>query len=515
MLFAYVLSSAIINIKERMLSQTKAMVVVMNKSRYPILLSALILFTAVSCQSGDNLSDAMTDGTAAVSASAVTEPASSLLQPPVLPERDYQNASFIFLNGNTGYTYGSVVSDEETGDSVRDAIYRRNLTVSERYNIRFEEVLTQNVTTDALKSVQAADNAFDIALMHVEDALSLTLKNAAVDYADIPYLNPDREWWLQQPFETMSLEGHNYFGVSMFDVSHFESTRVLYFNKRMINDLGLESPYTLIHNGTWTIDKMMEYGLAAIRDVNGDGMWTNDDCYAVSTWSNVGAPALMIGMNAPLTLTKDENDLPFFNMDTEYYIDRMTKLTDVLFCDEHFLISEYTGDLDFVNGHCLFYINLVTSAIILSALEIVRDMEDDFGIITQPKYNEEQDTYSNYGGSPFYMVIPQTAEDRERTGIMMEALAYESVGLLDTAYYDILLQGKIARDNESSEMLDLIFSTLCYQLPVAQQYVQTNLVDSCIWKNKPDFSSYFAKYAQKIQDAIDEAKQAYAENVGE
>ncbi len=462
----------------------------------------LAVLTALSTACGETPAPAADETTTAPD----TDPAPSA---PVLPERNYEDASFIYLNGNTSYAYGAVTAEEETGDAVNDAVFRRNMIVEDRYHVKFEEIMTTSVTSDAMKSIAAGDDAFDIALMHVEDALSVTLQGGAVDYADIPYLNPTERWWLTPTIETMSLGGHSYYGVSMFDLSHFESTRALFFNKRMVEDNGLPSLYDLVREGKWTIDKMKEYGKTAIRDLNGDGEWTWDDCYAFSSWGNVGAPALMVGLDAPLTLGKDKNDYPVFDLATERMYDRMDRLCDVLFSDEHFMIVQYTGDQDFVKGHCMFYSNLITSSVPM------REMADDFGIITYPKYDEEQENYSNYGGSPFYMVAPATSSDLERTGILTEALAYESLGLTDRAYYDVTLQGKISRDDDSVEMLDLIFSTLSYQIPIAQKYVQNNLVDGCIWNNQRGFASYFAANQSVIQSDIDEAVAAFRKGVGE
>jgi hypothetical protein len=55
--------------------------------------------------------------------------------------------------------------------------------------------------------------------------------------------------------------------------------------------------------------------------------------------------------------------------------------------------------------------------------------------------------------------VPITNTDYERAGFILEALAAESKYVLTPAYYDVTLQRKYARDEESAQMLDLIFST--------------------------------------------------------
>ena len=112
------------------------------------------------------------------------------------------------------------------------------------------------------------------------------------------------------------------------------------------------------------------------------------------------------------------------------------------------------------------------------------------------------------------MTVPITAENLDRTGAIMEALAYDSMGLIDKAMYKIVLKGKSSRDNESSDMLDLIFSTLHYYHPLANSYLNAPLADDYIWNGKTDFASYFASVKDKINNDIDTAMDTYRENVG-
>ena len=48
------------------------------------------------------------------------------------------------------------------------------------------------------------------------------------------------------------------------------------------------------------------------------------------------------------------------------------------------------------------------------------------------------------------------------TGTILEALAYYGYTIVKPAYYDKTLVGQSTRDDESAEMLDIIFSTLSF-----------------------------------------------------
>ena len=91
-------------------------------------------------------------------------------------------------------------------------------------------------------------------------------------------------------------------------------------------------------------------------------------------------------------------------------------------------------------------------------------MEGDFGILPLPKYDVSQEKYRSpvnpYSGA--VIGVPPTVSDFERTGIILEAMAAESRYTLLPAYYDTLLMRKYIRDDESSDMLDIIFSNIVY-----------------------------------------------------
>lgn len=95
-----------------------------------------------------------------------------------------------------------------------------------------------------------------------------------------------------------------------------------------------------------------------------------------------------------------------------------------------------------------------------------RTMETDFGILPYPKYDEQQEKYYSLteGGSAYVFSVPVTVGDINRTGLLLEALAAESVSTVANAFYDVCLTGKYIRDTESEAMIDLIFDNKVFDL---------------------------------------------------
>lgn len=352
-----------------------------------ILLAAMLAMSASCGGSADT--PVSGDATSADTSTETEAPTAAL------PDADFEGYEFTFLNGNvfSWFTVSSVTTDEQNGDTMNDAIYERNRKVEERYNITLSEIPSSSAQADYLKSVQAGDNAFDVALLRMEWALPVVLENAAVNWNNIPYLELDREWWVQGSLTSMSLLNNIYYGVSLFDTSHFDSVRAFYFNKQMIEDFKLESPYDLVKSGKWTLDKFHEMGLSVVSDLNGDGVWDSNDRYAYGGTPNITGNTLMCGVGAILSIGKDKDDSPYFDLDKESAIERLTAVANIVGEDGGFTCRNDYVDV-FKNGNMLFMSELIFGAVSM------RDSETDFGIIPAPKYNEDQEEYINLGGSP-------------------------------------------------------------------------------------------------------------------
>jgi hypothetical protein len=84
-------------------------------------------------------------------------------------------------------------------------------------------------------------------------------------------------------------------------------------------------------------------------------------------------------------------------------------------------------------------------------------MNDDYGILPLPKYDENQESYKSYLGFTIpILYLPNNAADAERTGTIMEALCTASYDNVTPKMYEIVTKLKNARDEDSSEMIEII-----------------------------------------------------------
>lgn len=162
----------------------------------------------------------------------------------------------------------------------------------------------------------------------------------------------------------------------------------------------------------------------------------------------------------------------------------------------------------FSNNRALFR----TCALI--GVEEQRSAELSFGILPYPKFDEAQEEYNNFVstlGVPG-VCIPSTVTDKERTGAIIDAMASEAVNTIRYAYYDQTLYNRLVRDEESYEMLNLIFDTRTYDLGHIYDWGGLGwLLRDMNQSRKTDFTSEYQKLESKAQVELEKTMELYKE----
>ena len=403
-----------------------------------------------------------------------------------LPAADYGKETFNMMTfENQNFHYRTLV-EEQTGASLDDAMYTATMNVEERFNIDLKETLYPDGQTPKA-AVLAGDDTFDLVRIRCTDATTWWSENLLVPYDNIPMIDITQPYWDKTVNDSLTIANQHYIDLSAFDLCEYDLTFSLMFNKGFITDYSFENPYDMVKTGVWTMDRMNDMMKAVSKDTNGDGQMTAEDTWGYTSHPKMVSPGFWIGADA-LSIQKDENDIPHLNVGSDKFISVWEKIIDICYSDNQYIGFDESADIPpsarqlFASNQSLF----MDMSFFFS--EDLRSMESDFGIIPYPKYDENQDHYSCR--LCYYMptVVPSTIIDSrlERCGVMLEALACAYYNDVIPAYYDIVLQNKVARDVESQEMLDIIFSsrvidigdsTLCGDLrdgPLCQMFKKAN-----------------------------------------
>ncbi|MBQ8510543.1 MAG: extracellular solute-binding protein [Clostridia bacterium] len=419
----------------------------MNRIRIPALLLTLpLLLTACGSQS------APIDTTSADTSSAPAETTETFDVPEAL---DFGGRSFTILTIDEGvlYTYFEDV-EAENGDVMNDAIYRRNRKVEEYLNIKFEVETVAGSTAllpRAQQDIMSSDSTFDMISTHIiRNNATLVTEGYVMDLAELEHLNFTKSWWNSSFADTMSIKGKTFFASGDMIVPN---ARVIVFNKQMMEDNSLPDIYETVRSGSWTLDTMGSYTKDMVRDLDGNNVLDENDQYAFSDLSNTGLGTSFVHASGQLIVEKEGTDSFRLTLQDEKMDTLLNKLYDYLYRDGNTKIT----NTEFGNGNVLF------GSQVLLKLQVLRDSKTEFGVIPFPKYDESQDKYysSVWNG---LVCVPITAKDMDCVGAVMESLAYYSQDTLVPAYYEKLLGGKFAQDDDSVEMLDIIFDGLVYDI---------------------------------------------------
>jgi len=486
----------------------------MNVKKLLAALTALltVLPMIVSCSDSGN-TDNTGDTSAAQDTTSVQEAETTVKLTPDLPEKDFGGAAFTFLtsgpadsNGSPWETYDFYVAEED-GDVINDAVFARNMHVNETYNVVIGEIKSEAGTYDAAQqAILAGEDIYDTVVTNFKSASKLAQTGQTIDMYTIPHIDLTQPWWDVNLVESLSIGGKVHFATGDITVMDNDAIWVLMFNKHMLDDFGLDSIYEMVNSDSWYIDKMAEMAGAVTADLNGDGAMTwEEDRFGISTGPFTGSTTLY---SSGLSLvSKDKDDLPYFNLNT----DRATLVAEkmgALLSSDAALISNWPvikpADLQtvFMDGRSLFY------GEVLMYITLMRSSETDFGVVPWPKLDETQEDYShvtiNTAGK--CVTVPMTQTDLEYAGIILEAMAAEAMYTMTPAYYEISLNTKYMRDNESVQMLEIILGSMRMDLAFIYDWGGlTTALQTSIKDNDGKFMSVLDSNLEKFNSEMEAA----------
>ena len=401
-----------------------------------------------------------------------------------------------------------LVAEEQNSEPINDAVYARNLKIKEKYNIDFKITPATDEKGAMNKAVKAGDAVYDAAIMFNNNVPGIATANLLINVADLPYIDLNKPWW-DPAVNAMSIDNKQFLLAGDLLILDNEATNVLLFNKDLIGNFGIDLPYNLVKEGKWTFDVMNNMIKDTATDVNGDGeMTAYEDSWGFGVYNDT-LHALLVSGGGALAV-KDENDIPYMDFASEKNLSIIDKVMDLMYNPEYVVnasappkgetASAQIHIKGFEENRILFMWTR------MRFVEFFRNMESNFGIIPLPKYDEIQENYYSVV-NPYTGVllgVPKSAADLDRVSIILEALSAESRYTLQPAYYDVVLTRKYIRDEESEEMLDIIFNSRVYDIGSVYSFGNVFLdFINLAAKYDRNIASYYDKKIGSMEKAID------------
>lgn len=473
-------------------------------------LAVLCLASLAACSKNDGSGD----GTSV--AGGTTAPVAETTEAyEALPVMNYDKYEFKILTRPTTWSYDALTVEEQGKNVLDDIVYSRQNIVQDRLNITFSEVNSQNISKDIATAVSTQTHLYDVCQLPTGTALQSFLRGEVVDINEVDGINLENPWWAKNFNDTVNIGTKRYVIFGDGHLNYYSGFYIYAFNKQLISENNLESPYDCVTAGTWTYEKMYSMMKIAAKDYNADGFYDVSTDVLGFTGHVNHLRNLMISSGETLT-HNDDSGYPVYEGLSERYINVYTDFLNKFVIDPTVAIAgvrpnRYEGFSSgaasdnyaavFNEGRALFQATATYS------VQSVRNLDFEYGLVIVPKYSEDQQDYV----APVYsyvegLVIPSTTSDFERTALVLETMFAVSHEKLLNALIGNILHYKCANNPTDIKMIDMVFEKGQVDIALANNFGNcVGLLNTLHANQNPNIKSSFDMYKKKFQSDIEAA----------
>ena len=368
----------------------------------------------------------------------------------------------------------SIYNDEltvenTTGDPIIDAVYQRNINVETQLGItivnnKMSPGADFYANFDIINKVknEMEGNAFnyDIMLSPSFACVFRTSDGLWEDLNTVSYLDLDKEYWSSNYNEQVTIGNRQYFATGPISLSLQRMVYATMFNKTLAEQHNLEDLYQVVREGRWTMDYQSQILANSFNELDGVDGHTAGDFYGFVSNTNLSTDPYWTIWDVDIFSRTEDNYLTY-DFDTESATNFITKVIDFYWGNDSVYLYLPVGEGDeqadirkhFTDGRAIMA-HLKLQEV---ETEEMRAMEDPYGILPLPKYEENDKPYYSSAFHSFTCVSilkGQSLDESDMCGAVLEAMACESYNVVQPAYYEVALKGKYSKDPQSWEMLD-------------------------------------------------------------
>ncbi len=482
-----------------------------------LLVVIMSVLTLCSCKdNGADTSNQSQTGNTSVDPNADYKDENNMYRPLAPVENQNERSFTIIVRGSAAGTYQSddfTTESELYGDLLNNAVAERNNKVEELYNVKLNVIRSDKINDDIRLDCASSLGSYDAIMPTLPFLSILASEGYLCDLSTLEEFDLDAPWWDKNCTEAFSIFNKVYFTTGDITILNKVCTPSILFNKPMITSYSLENPYELVKEKKWTFEKMLEMARAVNKIVTPDGSYSKENIYGMV--SSYGDGRAFYSASGELICDKDSDDIPFLSIGTTDRSVTMAQKVLTMFAEEDCILFAQECEAPiwdtsfevFYGGRALFRpsgFSATTKARKWSEIE--------FGILPYPLMDSTQTEYCTACGSGEVagIAIPLCAPDPEYSAYMLQAYAAHAKNYITHAYYEINLKYKDARDDESMEMLDLIFSNIKYDVGEVYDFGGiASMFYSLVEARSTDIASSLEGKVDAAEAAIDEVVDMY------
>ena len=364
-----------------------------------------MLAPIVACSSGGDTTDNKPTDTQTTETPETTQPIIEYEKDDLPDNLDFNESKISILSkdiSNELFAFPEISVEELSSDVVNDSIYNRERFVEDRLNIEIINEQTKDVRDEMDKQINSGDDTHQI---HAIDGISLarvSMYDYYVDLYTLDYINFDKPWWSQNFNDEAMVFDKLYLTTGALSLSLFRDLYVVYYNKNLADSFATSNPemaniYSIVDEGKWTFDKLVSLIGDIYNDLNGNSIRDGEDLYGLG-YIKTSSDAIWGSFD--LDVLSRTNDGWFeLNVNTDKMYSALEKMHNLYYNTPGCLagssgdpVYPYDGDdmyRFFASGSLLFIVNYMSTA----ETETLRNMQDEYGILPFPKYDDNQKEY--------------------------------------------------------------------------------------------------------------------------
>ncbi len=360
---------------------------------------------------------------------------------------------------------------DETGDIIDDAIFKRNDSVEDRLGITFEYIEEKGASSNYEAWIQKAendyqsDNTYDIYAGYSRSAPLMALKGMTANLLDYEAFSVEKPWWPAALTNECTINDQLYFCSGDISTNLLWMMIGTFYNKELYSEYfpNEKTPMDMVEDNEWTMEKFFSMTRDIYTD-DGNGQKDDADFYGYILYeTNIDAFQTAAGI---ISIEKD-NEAGLKISDGW----NSQRCADVCELVGDFLDSEGIIYKDSTKIRNIFYeergIFITDRTFIVAGKDTSETgkIEFSYGLVPQPKYSADQETFLTNVGHPFTMyAVNSQSKKLEASVTTLEALGSANHRTVTPAVFEVAMKIRYTDDPQTSDMYDILRENISFDI---------------------------------------------------
>ncbi|MBR5602510.1 MAG: hypothetical protein IKW24_07735, partial [Clostridia bacterium] len=361
---------------------------------------------------------------------------------------------------------------------------------------------------------------YDIIASYAPTQGSLAVQGYLYNLATLEnsYMDLSMPWWPAQLVETVSFGDAYYFVSGDMSTNVLYMMHLIYLNKDLFSQYQLDLPYTMVREGTWTMDKMIELTTGRYRDADNDNQQSEKDYFGFQAMDYV-ADSFYPGCNLRLV---DDSDTDMLVVSPDFSSAKTVKLVNKLgkwaATDDVWYSSPALTGLDFNSTHLHVQQASIEGRVLMTlqhtcvGAKNFSNADWSVGCVPVPKYDLRQQNYYTGMGNPWtiYGIFADFDDHGDKAGMLtmltavMECWASEGYRLTTPEIFEVNFQLKYSEGQDETDMYEYVRSGITFDLGkifAAELNNMCELTSKAIATNS-SWSSTYKAYQKTLENSL-------------